>query len=128
MKSIKALIYKIGFRPQLGNVFHSPSLSLIYCYRDYNVGEAMATAIKKVRQLNTAKPHVTNGKCWCKRTVPVTFDGQKVGNATIDHTGSLSVAINSEYLAAKFAAADMKSLSIDTNIEEPVEVSNTRKF
>jgi hypothetical protein len=67
-------------------------------------------------------PHVTNGKCWCKEVVPVMVDGQKVGTATIDHTGMMTASISSEVLAKKFTEGITESLSISTKLKAP-EVS-----
>lgn len=31
---VKARLYRLGFRPRPGSVFYSPSLSLIYAWKD----------------------------------------------------------------------------------------------
>lgn len=66
-----------------------------------------------------AQPHVVGGPCWCKATVPVMVDGEKVGNATIDHTGMLTASITSPVLAKKFTEGVTENLSISTKYKEP---------
>lgn len=37
MMLIKEWVYRLGFRPKIGNILHSPSLSLIYAFKDAGV-------------------------------------------------------------------------------------------
>jgi len=69
--------------------------------------------------LNSAQPHTVNGPCWCKQSVPVMVDGEKVGNAQIDHTGMLVASITSPVLAKKFTEGVTENLSIMTKYKEP---------
>jgi hypothetical protein len=32
---VKRVIYRMGFRPQLGSIFHSPSLNFLYTFKEY---------------------------------------------------------------------------------------------
>lgn len=34
---IRRIVYRLGFRPELGNIFYSPSLSILYAFRDYPI-------------------------------------------------------------------------------------------
>lgn len=36
MRHIKAWLYRRGFRPKLGSVFHSPSLDIVYAFKAVN--------------------------------------------------------------------------------------------
>jgi hypothetical protein len=79
-----------------------------------------------------AKPHVTNGRCWCKARVPLMVDGVKVGEGTIDHTGLFTASVSSDILAQKFTEGIVENLSIGTKFKDPeaaVETANlSRSF
>lgn len=34
---LRRLVYRLGFRPPLGSVLHSPSLSMTYAFRDHPI-------------------------------------------------------------------------------------------
>lgn len=34
MRYIRKVVYRLGYRPKLGSIFHSPSLNLVYAFRD----------------------------------------------------------------------------------------------
>lgn len=69
-----------------------------------------------------ARPHVENGRCWCKTRVPLMSEGKKVGEGTIDHTGLFIASISSDELAKEFSKGIVESLSISTKLKAP-EVS-----
>jgi len=68
-----------------------------------------------------ARPHVTNGRCWCKARVPLMANGVKVGEGTIDHTGLFTTSVSSEVLAEMFTGGIVESLSISGKFKEPEE-------
>lgn len=58
--------------------------------------------------------HTTDGTpCWCKQRVAITFDGKKVGEGTVDPTGSLTMTIVSDDVAKMLAGGEIQHLSID---------------
>lgn len=71
------------------------------------------------REQIKAKPHVTNGRCWCKARVPLMVDGVKVGEGTIDHTGLFTASISSDILAKKFTEGIVETLSLGAKFKEP---------
>lgn len=58
--------------------------------------------------------HTTDGTpCWCKKRVAVTIDGKKVGDGTIDPTGSLVMTITNDEVAKMMAGGEIQHLAID---------------
>jgi hypothetical protein len=79
-----------------------------------------------------ARPHVTNGRCWCKARVPLMANGVKVGEGTIDHTGLFTTSVSSDVLAEMFTGGVIESLSISGKFKDPsvddVNVVNLSRF
>lgn len=46
---IRSWVYKRGFRPKLGDILYSPSLDLIYVFKEANISEAFAEGLRKGR-------------------------------------------------------------------------------
>jgi hypothetical protein len=45
MRKFRGIIYRLGFRPKLGSIFHSPSLSLILA--DVSFSETFKQTLQK---------------------------------------------------------------------------------
>lgn len=78
-----------------------------------------------------ARPHVTNGRCWCKARVPLMANGVKVGEGTIDHTGLFTTSVSSDVLASMFQGGTIESLSIGAKFKDPeaaVEIVELNRF
>jgi hypothetical protein len=47
MRKIRGIVYRLGFRPKQGSIFHSPSLNFIYATRTVNFGDLFEHALQK---------------------------------------------------------------------------------
>lgn len=47
MRTLRGIIYRLGGRPRLGSIWHSPSLSWRYAFKDADVAGAMRDAINR---------------------------------------------------------------------------------
>ncbi|WGH20352.1 hypothetical protein SEA_MAGUCO_60 [Arthrobacter phage MaGuCo] len=49
MRALRGLIYRLGGRPRLGSIWHSPSLHLICTVREADVAGAFRRGIERSR-------------------------------------------------------------------------------
>lgn len=57
--------------------------------------------------------HTTDGTpCWCKQRVAITFDGKKIGDGTVDPTGSLVMTITSDEVIRMLSGGEVQNLSV----------------
>ena len=45
MRAIRRALYRLGFRPRPGSIFHSPSLHLIYTLRSVDLAAAFRAGL-----------------------------------------------------------------------------------
>lgn len=47
MYKIRKMVYRCGFRPSLGSIWHSPSLNMIYAYKNFATDFKMAMTLNQ---------------------------------------------------------------------------------
>ena len=66
MASIRKLIYKVGARPKLGSIFHSPTLDLTYAFDDAVKGIAVDRVSGGVRSsVEVEEAKILNATKYC---------------------------------------------------------------